>query len=105
MEPQEEVTNTVFNGVPQGNPVPNWSDVGPSKISGTSQFTDANGTFLDVPYGICAGIPFTYSFTQDISILVGGQNRYTVRTNQVKVSSSSSGHGSISNGSDIQQSR
>ena len=104
MEPQEKVTDTVFNGTPQGDPVPDWSDVGPSRISGTSQFTSSSGQFLDAPYGACADIPFTYTFKQQISILLKGK-RYTVRTHNLTVSSSSQGHGTITNGSDVQKTR
>jgi len=105
MVPQEKVTSAVFNGVSQGDPVPDWSDIGPSRISGTSRTTDSNGRFRDAPFGICFGAPFTYSFTQQISILMPNNTRRTVKTHNLSASSSSSGQGTISNGSDVQKSR
>jgi hypothetical protein len=104
MRPQEKVTGTTYNGTSQGDPVPNWSDIGPSRNSQTSRTTNANGQFVDAPYGGCGDSPSTYTFNQSISILVGSK-RYTVRANSVTVTSSASGAGSISNGSDIQKSR
>jgi hypothetical protein len=90
MEPQEKVTNYVLNFTPQADPIPNWSDIGPSRISTTSRFTNANGIFYDAPYGICGSTSFTATLTQQISILAKGL-RYTVRTNNESVSSSSRG--------------
>lgn len=104
MEPQEKVTHATFNGSSITDPQPNWSDIGPSRNSQTSRFTNANGQFVDAPYGACNNATFTHTFQQDISILVGGK-RYTVRTNNVSVSTSTSGQGSISNGSDVQKNR
>lgn len=104
MRPQEKVTNQIFNGTNQGDPVPNWEDIGPSRNSLSSRLTNANGQFYDVPFGICAGGPFTYSFDQQISILIGSR-RYNVRSHHVTASSSAYGGGTISNGSDIQKSR
>src|SRR5215475_14998177 len=34
MIPQEKVTNTSLNGEPQDDPVPNFQDIGPSRITG-----------------------------------------------------------------------
>jgi len=104
MEPQEEVTGFYINGVPQPNPTPNWADIGPTRISGTSQFTNPSGQFVDAPYGFCYPTVSFTSWTQAISTLVKGQ-RYTVRTNSISESSSSQGHGSITNNSDISKSR
>ncbi len=104
MEPQETVTNVVLNGVSQPDAVPNWADIGPSRISGTSQFTNSSGQFIDAPYGACGTGAFSFSFTQRISIPVKG-TRYIVRTNNVSVSSSSQSRGSITNGADINTSR
>ncbi len=104
MKPQERLTNSVVNGTSYGDPVPNWVDIGPTRISGTSRFTDANGQFLDAPYGLCGPGSFTHTEKQEISIVVGNK-RYSVRTNNITESSSASGAGSTSNGSDIQQSR
>jgi hypothetical protein len=107
MRPQEKVTDVSFNGTSQGDPVPNWVDIGPSRITGTSQFTNEQGRFLDAAYGLCWFEPFaTYKFKQPISILIGTR-RFNVRTNNVTVTGTSLGHGSITNGTgnDIQKNR
>ncbi|MDQ5845792.1 MAG: hypothetical protein M3539_10920, partial [Acidobacteriota bacterium] len=105
MQPQEKVTDTSFNGISQGDPEPNWVDIGPSRITGTSQFTDTQGKFLDAAYGFCWFEPFsTYKFKQQISILIGSR-RFNVRTNNVTITGPASGQGTIANGSDIEKSR
>ena len=104
MQPQERLTNSVINGTPVDDPKPNWGPIGPTRISGTSRFTDANGQFLDAPWGSCARGSFTHTEKQEIAIVVGNK-RYPVRTNNITESSSASGAGSTSNGSDIQKSR
>ncbi|MGD0922078.1 MAG: hypothetical protein ABSA70_09975 [Terriglobia bacterium] len=104
MEPQEKILNYVLNGQNYGDLLPNWADIGPSQYPGTTKCTDGSGQFLDAPYGTCASFAFTNSFTQPISILAGTA-RYSVRTNNVAITSSSQGHGSVTNGSDIQKSR
>jgi hypothetical protein len=108
MEPQEQTSSLVINGVASGpGPVPNWQDIGPSTYSvdgspvpGTSKFTNTQGQFLDAAFQECATGPVTVTVTQTIRILVG-ESAYVVRTNNWSVSSTSIGHGSISNGSDI----
>lgn len=105
MVPQERVTDVYFEGIHQGDPVPNWDDIGPSRNSQTSRTTDSDGRFVDAPYGICGPRPFTsYKFKQEIGIVIGNR-RYLVRTNNVEASSATYGGGTISNGSDIQKSR
>jgi hypothetical protein len=104
MEPQEEELNLVFDKVSQGNPMPDWGDIGPSSYPGTSQFTDANGQFWDAPHGSCATSAYTLTEQQPISVLQNG-TRYTVRTNNWSESSSSAGHGTKTNGVDITVSR
>jgi IPT/TIG domain len=105
MEPQETITNFVINGGPPSDPLPTPSDIGPSRITGTSQFTDSSGQFLDAPFGTCGDTTFTQSATQGISVLIGSQTRFNVRTNNTSSSSSSLGHGSLSNGVDVSVSR
>lgn len=107
MEPQEEVTSEIINGSPPFDPAPSWTDIGASRISYTSQFTDVNGRFYDAPLGICGTAAFTGSFSQQIRILASNQNPYVVRSHSFTLSSSASGAGSISNGTggDIQKSR
>jgi hypothetical protein len=104
MRPQEKVTNATFNGSSIPDPQPTWNDIGPSRNSQTSRTTNANGQFVDAPYGACNGSSFTHTFKQSITILIGS-NRYSVRTNNVTLSSSANGAGSLDNGSDIQASR
>jgi hypothetical protein len=103
---QEKITNTMFNNVPQGDPVPNFQDIGPSRITGTSRTTDVNGQFIDAPYGFCFSSSGVYSFDQDIRVMIdGSMSNYNVRTNNVSVMATAVGSGSITNGSDIQKSR
>jgi hypothetical protein len=104
MEPQEKILNRVLNGNNQGNPLPNWTDIGPSNYPGTSKLTNSNGQFIDAPFGECANNSFTDTFSQPISMLLNGIS-YSVRTNSWTISSSASGHGSVSNATDIRQSR
>lgn len=106
MEPQEKVTSENLNGTSLGDPVPNFTDIGPSRITGTSQFTDSNGQFLDAPFGNCQ--PFvisSYSFTQNIRVLASNQNPYNLRTHTVNLTGTTAGHGTLTNGSDVQSSR
>lgn len=106
MVPQEKLINLVRDGVSQGNPTPNFINLGPTEIVGTSRTTDINGQFLDAPFGACGGVAFTVSYDQPIQMLIDGtQNGYQVRTNSITVSSFSAGQGSITNGSDIQKTR
>jgi hypothetical protein len=105
MEPQEKLLNYVLNGGSSSNPFPNWRDVGPSPaVTGTSQYTDANGQFLDAPYGACATsgyLPLTVTYDQPMSILVvGGSTNYAVRNNHATITSSAMGTGQITVTSD-----
>lgn len=50
------------------------------------------------------GAAFNVSYTQFVTLDVGTES-YAVRTHSLNTSSSASGHGSISNGSDISKSR
>jgi len=75
-----------------------------SRVSTCKLTTDLNGVFHDAPYGICADTPVQATFQQDITILLNKKS-YPVRTNNVTEGSSSSGHGSLSNGTDIITSR
>jgi hypothetical protein len=42
MVPQEEVLNEIINGIPYGNPEPNWGDLAPN-AGQSSKYTDASG--------------------------------------------------------------
>ena len=112
MVAQETVTNVKLIN-PDGkadhntnkNPVPTASDIGPSRINGTSRQTDANGRFIDAAYGYCWPTGFrSYTFTQKITIVIGNKN-YKVRTNKLTITSSGPNKGTITNRSDIQSSR
>jgi hypothetical protein len=109
MEPQEEINNLIHNGDNEGNPIPNWQDIGPSAYSGTSKYTDVNGKYWDAPVGFCEPTTATDSMTQLVSMLVNG-TRYpttvggTVRTNGWNCNATGPGHGNITNGSDVTQS-
>lgn len=104
MKPQEKVLNWVLSGAPQGNPFPNWKNIGPTNVSGTSLNTDSTGKFKDAPLGTCGFPSFEDSKNQQISILYRGK-RFVVRNQTWNVSSTARNHGSITNNSDIQQSR
>lgn len=79
-------------------------DICPSRISTCKHTTDSSGVFHDAPYGGCAAFPFQATFQQNITIKMNKKS-YPVRTNNVSEGSSALGHGSISNGSDINTSR
>lgn len=103
MEPQEEIIDQVINGI-SSSPIPDWKDIGPSRISGSSRFTSSGGQYLDAPLGICGSVPFRASADQEVSVLVNGQ-RYPVRAQHLEISSSAQGQGEVSNALDISRSR
>jgi hypothetical protein len=89
-----------------------WDDIGgpPDRFATSAnfpslRFTDSNGRFYDVPFGACGIGPFTHTDTQPIRIVPLNQNLYLVRTNHFTITSSASGSGTISNGSDIFRAR
>ena len=96
MLPQEEITNIVFNGVPQPDEYPQWHNIGPTPYPGTSLYTDANGQFIDAPFGVCTSGVFTETSQQKISMLLNGTN-FLVRTSQWTITGGPSGHGSAKN--------
>jgi hypothetical protein len=101
MEPQEKILNQAFNGSDPISPYPNWVDIYNPNWPGSAQYTTSTGQFLDAPFAVCAGVAFTETLTQPISMLMNGTN-YTVRTNSWKtVTTVPGGHGTMSNGSDI----
>jgi hypothetical protein len=69
-----------------------------------SEFTNSDGTYDDAPLGICASSTFSTNVTQAVQISVSNTG-YSVRTNNLTITGSSAGHGSITNGSDISQTR
>jgi hypothetical protein len=84
------------------NPDPNWINIGPN-LGMADKYTDANGTFWDDPFGVCATSSFVETLTQPISILLSGIN-FPVRTNNWTTKSTAGGHGSVTNGTDVTQS-
>ena len=103
MEPQETITNQCINGS-CSDPVLTYSDIGPSRISGTSKFTSSTGQFKDAPLGICGSAAFNASATQNIRVLLNG-TPYGVRLNLFSFTGPSSGTGSISAVPDISKYR
>jgi hypothetical protein len=81
-------------------------EIGPDPgYSTSSRFLNNAGQFHDVPVGSCTNFPFNFQTRQIISIKAGN-NDYVVRGETVFTKSSSSGgHGSITNGSDVSASR
>ncbi len=94
MLPQETITHAGFAGGPFSDQTPNWSNIGPTYISYSTTYTDANGQFYDVPFGTCGDRSFTFLKTQNISI-VANNIRYVVRTQDANVTTSSQGHGHL----------
>ncbi|HEV2419369.1 MAG TPA: hypothetical protein VGX94_16350, partial [Terriglobia bacterium] len=73
------------------------SNIGPSPGYPTSTGTTASdGTFHDVPFGICANGAITRTATQNITIIMSGTS-YPVRSQTFTVNGQSVGHGTISN--------
>ena len=97
MIPHEK--GVLFSGKPYDN------NVGPSRISDTSEYTAADGTYHDAPVGYCTIAPFSgKQATQSVTILLNSSS-YPVRSQTFTAGSTGSGHGTITNGSDISASR
>lgn len=80
-------------------------DTCPSSVADCTVTTASNGTYHDAPVGACvAQATLNYSETQAINMIVGS-TKYAVRTNNFTITSSSSGHGAITNGVDINVTR
>ncbi len=106
MEPQEKDLNFIFNGTNYGDQVSEWADImgGTSQITAGRKNTDVNGQFEDAPFGTCGnGISFTATYTQPISVLVGGSSgrRYSVRTNNWTQTGTAVASGRTKNGVDV----
>jgi len=100
MIPQEKLLANTTNGFFNGDADPEWVDIGPTQFTGTSRFADANGQFVDAPFGLCASAPFDSTETQEISILVDGKN-HLVRSSKWTIFVGPFRHGIITNGTDI----
>jgi hypothetical protein len=109
MTPHEK--GTLFDGTPFDN------NIGPvANYPTSSATTAADGTFHDVPFGICTPTPIDspLTATQNITIILGSKS-YPVRSQTWTVSApgaSSFGHGTIKNtitspgtGSDVSATR
>lgn len=87
MIPQEKVTEprleTETQIITLGG-VANWSNIGPSRNSLSSETTNEKGQFVDAPKGICGGETFKGTYTQQIAIKIG-KKRYNIRTNDITV--------------------
>jgi hypothetical protein len=98
MTPQEEITNINFNGITEPDEYPQWHNIGPTPYPGTSAATDANGRFIDAPFGTCANGAFVETSQQKISMLMNGIN-YVVRTSQWTITGTTALHGTVKNDS------
>jgi hypothetical protein len=67
MIPQEKLLANITDGMFFGDADPDWVDIGPTKFTGTSRFADANGQFIDAPFGQCASIDFDTTETLSLS--------------------------------------
>ena len=80
-------------------------NIGPSGFT-NSTLTAADGTFHDVPFGICANRAFSSAtITQNISIVMPDGSTPAVRSQTFTLTGKTAGHGTISNGSDISATR
>jgi hypothetical protein len=79
------------------------SPIGPSVNSNSSATTASDGTFHDVPVGICSA--GTFSGANILQIIYINSTSQKVRQNSFTVSSSGAGHGSITNNNDVSKSR
>lgn len=80
-----------------------FTNIGPSRISTTSQTTRSDGTFDDAPMGLCSPVPFNtpLTSTQTIQVLLNSQ-AYGIRTNNWKFSSTNlTNHGTVTNSVDV----
>lgn len=77
----------------------------PSSVPDCTVNTASDGSYHDAPVGACNSVALSnYTETQIISILVGSA-KYQVRNHSLTINSSQSGHGTISDGIDINVTR
>lgn len=65
-----------------------------------AEHPNSKGQFVDTPVGATVDRNFTLTLKQTITVTIGDQV-FNVRTNQFNVSSDAPGHGTITNGGDI----
>lgn len=78
---------------------PGFNPIGPTDNSNSSATTASDGTFHDVPFGLCSDAAFS-NLTQ-LQIIYINSTSQKVRQNAFTYSSSSAGHGTMSNGNDV----
>ncbi|MBZ5725873.1 MAG: hypothetical protein LAP87_12855 [Acidobacteriia bacterium] len=96
---QELIQNTYFNGIGPGSSGW-WVWFDSPSYQGSSRNTDANGTFLDVPYGACGSSSATWTEEQLFRIVFNPQasgTAYVVRDHQMNGSMSGPGVGRLTN--------
>lgn len=103
MTPYEDVKYYV-NGV--YDPPDKHSNIGPvTQYSDSTLYAAEDGTFHDVPVSTCANFSFSNdSQIQEISVMIGN-NFYQVRQQTWVMTGPSSGHGSITNNTDVNLTR
>lgn len=103
MVPREHLVEK-WPGAPP--PQEGYSDISGSsaKYPSSSKTTAADGTFHDIPVGICSNMitNITWNLSQDIQIVTSDGNTYKVRHNDYQFTSTTLfNHGTVTNGSDI----
>lgn len=70
----------------------------------SSEYANSNGTFYDIPFSVCSRAAFGsfLALTQDIYVIIGSEG-FEVRSQSLYASSTSSGHGTLTNNSDIDE--
>jgi hypothetical protein len=90
MTPHEHGTS--FGGSPYDNPI------GPSGFTNSTATTAADGTFHDVPFGVCANGAFSsLTATQFITMIMPDGSAPSVRGQTVTATGQSAGHGTLHN--------
>ena len=92
--------NQTIMGFRAGDPLPDFRDILPGAK------TDSNGMLQDKPFGSCDSGPRTITDVQNVRI-VNHRNAgaWTVRTHNWRYDSNAPGHGSVTNGVDINEQR
>ncbi|MBB5340342.1 hypothetical protein [Tunturiibacter gelidoferens] len=80
-----------------------YNPVGPTQNSNSSATTASDGTFHDVPFGICSAA--TFANANILQIIYINSQTYKVRQNSFTVGSTGLDHGSITNSNDVTASR
>ena len=105
MTPHEK--GTLFSGTPYDN------NIGPTGFKNSTKNTAADGTFHDVPFGVCANGTFSsVTSTQNITMIMPDGSTPAVRSQTFTATGQTAGHGTLKNsisspgtGSDISATR